>query len=403
MTPDRPDTTEGTERGEISPRGFPRLRFGLPSISLFSGGFGLDLGLERAGFHVRVCVEKSRECVSTILANRPHLASAILNKDINDVSVDEILRTGKLRRGEVYLVAGGPPCQPFSTVGRRRSISSSEGKLFLRFLEIVWGIYPRAFIFENVRGILSAPIRHRRVPASQRAGRRASRRGELGTAWQFITRAFARELREGQPGGYRLHVWQMDASDYGVSQKRKRVFIVGVRGRQHLSKPRPTHQTRPSTLWKALARLKGRFERPTIDYLPYDKFRFKMFSTGQIQAGQNWRTLPVALQKKALGNGWADPGGKSGFCRRLAWDRPAPTITTDPAGRATNLCHPDKPRPLTVSECALIQGFPMSWKFIGRPSQQYTQIGNAVPVRLAQVIGRALMQSMQWTTSRKTS
>jgi DNA (cytosine-5)-methyltransferase 1 len=94
-----------------------------------------------------------------------------------------------------------------------------------------------------------------------------------------------------------------------------------------------------------------------------------------------------------MGKGFYATGGKVGFCRRLSWDKPSPTITTNPMGRATNLCHPEKPRPLTYKECALIQGFPENWEFFGKISQKYKQIGNAVPIRLAEVIGKTIIKA----------
>ena len=147
-------------------------KFSYPSVSLFTGAFGLDLGLEKAGFEIKACVEKDVNCVKTILANRPFLRDRIINDDINKVTAAKILNVSGLKRGEVFLVSGGPPCQPFSTVGRRESISSKEGNLFHKFLEIVWGIYPQYFVFENVKGILSAAIQHKPLNLRGKDGKR---------------------------------------------------------------------------------------------------------------------------------------------------------------------------------------------------------------------------------------
>jgi len=102
-------------------------KFNYPSVSLFTGAFGLDLGLEKAGFKIKACVEKDTNCVKTILANRPFLRDSVINEDINKVTAAMILDVSGLKRGQAFFVAGGPPCQPFSTVGRRKSISSKEG------------------------------------------------------------------------------------------------------------------------------------------------------------------------------------------------------------------------------------------------------------------------------------
>ncbi|MFH2068812.1 MAG: DNA cytosine methyltransferase [Candidatus Omnitrophota bacterium] len=366
-----------------------------PSISLFTGALGLDLGLEKAGFEIRACVEKDDSCTKTIIANRPSLRSRIINKDINKVSVQEILGVSGLKRGQAFLVAGGPPCQPFSTVGRRESISSDEGNLFHKFLEVVWGIYPQCFIFENVKGILSAAIQHKPLNLRGKDGKNLTRKEKLGSGWDFINKQFAKVLRQRKKNGYRLTVWELDATDFGAAQKRKRVFIVGTRRDCKLAIPKGLYVGRQRTLKDAIGGLDGKYERAGIDYFPYDKTRYKIFSENLVKAGENWTCLPVNLQKKVMGKGWYATGGKVGFCRRLSWDKPSPTITTNPMGRATNLCHPEKPRPLNYVECALLQGFPKGWKFEGSLSQKYKQIGNAVPVQLGAAIGKSILESLE--------
>lgn len=366
-----------------------------PAISLFSGAFGLDLGLEKAGFETRVCVEKDRQCCATILKNRPEMSETILNQDICSVTAKQLLKKAKLKRGEAFLVSGGPPCQPFSTVGRRKSISSDEGRLFEKFLEIVWGIYPKFFIFENVKGILSAAIQHKPLELRKKPGARISKKQKLGSGWDFINKQFVTKLKTGKKTGYSLHVWELDASEFGVPQKRKRVFIVGMRGAGILDRPEGKYKNRPVSIKSVIGHLNGHYENPGVDYLEYDQLRYKIFSKNLIKQGQNWTTLPRSLQKKVMGKGFYATGGKVGFCRRLSWNKPSPTITTNPMGRATNLCHPEKPRPLNYKECALIQGFPHNWEFVGSVSQKYKQIGNAVPIKLATVIGKTIIKAWQ--------
>ncbi len=368
------------------------------AISLFTGAYGLDLGLEKAGFKVCACVEKDPIAVQTILTNRPLLKGRVIQKDINDISVEEILKTAKLSRNRVTLVSGGPPCQPFSTVGARRSVSSGEGRLFEKFLDIVWGIRPDFFIFENVKGIMSAAIQHR--PISKRTSRHASmsKIESLGSAWDFICKSFDKKLRRGKKYGYNISIWELNAADFGAAQVRKRVFVVGAKGSHHLNKPEGKFVNKHLTIRIVIGGLDGKYERERIDFIPYDKSRYEIFSKEMIREGQNWKVLPIKWQKKLMGKGWYATGGKVGFCRRLSWNKPSPTITTNPAGRATNLCHPDKPRPLTYQECALIQSFPLAWKFAGSLTHKYRQIGNAVPVQLGYAIGRELCVSLKNNT-----
>ena len=138
------------------------------SISLFTGAGGLDIGIEQAGFHIVSTVEKDPDSAKTIALNRAYLKSAV-PRDIQKISALFLLEEGgnvinlgrPLYPGEVDLVTGGPPCQPFSTAGKRGSVIDPRGSLFMDFIRIVEQVQPRFFVMENVRGLLSAPIRHR--------------------------------------------------------------------------------------------------------------------------------------------------------------------------------------------------------------------------------------------------
>ena len=110
-----------------------------------------------------------------------------------------------------------------------------------------------------------------------------------------------------------------------------------------------------------------------------------------LKAGQNWRNLPEEIQEAAMGKSYHLGGGKTGFYRRLSWQKPAPTLVTRPNMPATDLCHPSKLRPLSVQEYKVIQQFPKDWKFSGAVIEQYRQIGNAVPVEMGFVAGKTIM------------
>ena len=173
------------------------------------------------------------------------------------------------------------------------------------------------------------------------------------------------------------------------------MFIVGIRANCQLHKPKGSHVGKPRVLKDVIGKQNGKYEQPGKDYFPYDKIRSKIFRENLVKAGENWTSLPINLQKKVMGKGWYATGGKVGFCRRLSWCKPSPTITTNPTGRATNLCHPEKPRPLNYVECALLQGFPKGWRFEGSLSQKYKQIGNAVPVQFGTAIGKSILESLE--------
>ena len=126
-----------------------------PSISLFSGAMGLDIGLGQSGIDIRIGQDFDRSCVETMLANRhPSLCG-----DIRGISPDQLLEAARLKVGETFLLCGGPPCQPFSTAGKRLGINDPRGSLFMEFIRMIDAIRPRFFVMENVKGLMSAPLR----------------------------------------------------------------------------------------------------------------------------------------------------------------------------------------------------------------------------------------------------
>ena len=127
----------------------------LNAISLFSGAMGLDLGLEKAGIDIRLCVEMNKYAVSTIRQNKD---IPVIDRDITTVSSSELLKTSGLNHNELDLLVGGPPCQAFSTAGARRGLNDFRGNVIIQYLRIVSELQPKYFILENVRGILSAKL-----------------------------------------------------------------------------------------------------------------------------------------------------------------------------------------------------------------------------------------------------
>jgi len=153
---DRSQPNSATEQPKGSAPGSTK---NAPMISLFAGALGLDLGLESAGFDLRAAVEVNRWAVETIEMNRPDVD--VIDRRIEDVRTDEILKRAGLQAGEALVVAAGPSCQTFSTAGHRRSVGDDRGWLFKHFLRVVTEGRPRFFVMENVRGVLSAAVQHR--------------------------------------------------------------------------------------------------------------------------------------------------------------------------------------------------------------------------------------------------
>ena len=221
----------------------------LISISLFTGAFGLDLGLEKAGFNTVSVVEKDSDSTKTIAINRPNLAESAIPRDIRDVDASQLLKEGgkvlnlgrSLKPEEVDLISGGPPCQPFSTAGKRLSIGDPRGSLFKEFIRIVKEIQPRFFLMENVRGLLSAPIQHR--PHNQRgANYPPLTPNEMpGAALKII-------LSEIESIGYKVAYKLLQAANYGVPQTRLRVFFIASRDHEKITFPEINYKEKKTIL-----------------------------------------------------------------------------------------------------------------------------------------------------------
>ncbi|MEQ8753613.1 MAG: DNA cytosine methyltransferase [Coleofasciculus sp. G1-WW12-02] len=366
------------------------------SISLFSGAFGLDLGLELAGFHTVSVVEKERDAAKTIALNRPHLHESAIPRSIDTISTQDLLLEGgrvldlgrALRPNEVDLVVGGPPCQPFSTAGKRASVLDPRGSLFMEFVRVVRDIQPRFFLMENVKGLLSAAIRHR--PINQRGTYYPPLEPEemRGAALKVV-------LAEMHELGYHLVYNLLEAANYGIPQNRERVVFIGSRDGESVTFPLATHCKggRDLPKWRTLKDALTDLVEQQPEFTPYSEKRLKYLRL--LKAGQNWRYLPDNLKEEAMGGAYKSGGGKVGFYRRLSWDKPSPTVTTSPQQKATDMCHPVELRPLSVRECARIQTFPDDWIFYGSITSKYKQIGNAVPVLLAKEIGDYLYSLIQ--------
>lgn len=343
-------------------------------LSLFSGAMGLDLGLEAAGFETVAYVENEKNCVATIKTNRP---DAFIYEDITQVEAKDILKDLGLRVGEIDLLAGGPPCQAFSTAGRRKSLEDFRGNLIVRYLEYVKAIKPKYFILENVRGLLSAKLANTPPEYSEYKNIEDT----PGSVLYFLAREFEKQ-------GYKISFSLFDASYYEVPQKRERFVMFGTRASESVSIPKPISIDEPKTLRDAI----GDISHIKHDYIELRGIAKKYLS--MLKPGQYWKNLPDELQKEAMGKSYFLGGGKTGFYRRLSWDKPSPTLVTHPTMPATMLAHPDELRPLSIQEYARIQQFPDSWVFAGKITDIYKQIGNAVPVGLGKVVGDAVVAHM---------
>jgi len=256
------------------------------------------------------------------------------------------------------------------------------------FIRVVAEVQPRFFVMENVRGLLSAAIRHRPIAERGKDYRQLEPDEIQGSALQVV-------LAEMDKVGYSVVYRLLEAADYGVPQNRQRLVFIGSRDKELLTFPLPTHSGNGVKLpkWRTFRDAVAELVDEQPEFVPYSESRLKYLRL--LRSGQNWRYLPDELKQEAMGGAYRSGGGKVGFYRRLAWDKPSPTVTTSPHQKATDMCHPEELRPLSVAECARVQAFPSDWLFYGSVTSKYRQIGNAVPVLLARAIGDYLSKSIR--------
>lgn len=354
------------------------------ALSFFSGAMGLDIGLEKAGFQTLLASEIDKACRKTILKNRPNIA---LIGDISNYTPSQIRFVSGLEpNDEIDLVVGGPPCQAFSTAGKRKGFEDDRGNVFLTYIDMIIGLNPRFAVIENVRGLLSAPLNH--IPHKDRLGNEIDfdERNLSGGALNFV-------LDRLRNSGFSVSFNLYNSANFGTPQKRERVIIICSRDTEKLPHLEPTHSENGEFGLKKWLTFKDAVQdlnNLEHEHLNFPEKRLKYYRI--LSAGQNWRNLPINMQMEAMGASFYSGGGKTGFLRRLAWDEPSPTLVTHPAMPATDLCHPSENRPLSVQEYKRIQQFPDDWEITGTLLEKYKQIGNAVPVGLGYALGKHLIK-----------
>ena len=360
----------------------------LSSLSFFSGCMGLDLGLEIAGIKHLLFCENDPTCIKTISNNRPKIP---IIDDILKYNSKEIRSIAGLKQNESPdLIVGGPPCQAFSTAGKRKSFKDPRGNVFLYFVKTILELTPKYFVIENVRGLLSAALKHR--PLNQRGAEHPQLTEEEipGGALNYI-------LNQLKTGGYDISFNLYNSANYGVPQIRERVIMIGSLTGGRVPYLKPTHSASGENglkKWETFREATKGLKEKDMESIKFPDKRLKYYRL--LKAGQNWRDLPnEKLKKEALGNSFHAGGGKTGFLRRLAWDKPSPTVVTHPAMPATDLCHPKINRPLSVQEYKRIQQFPDNWELAGTTIQKFKQLGNAVPLGLGQATGETIIDHIQ--------
>jgi DNA (cytosine-5)-methyltransferase 1 len=319
-------------------------------IEVFAGCGGLSTGLTEAGWSPLLLIDNDRSCIDTLRSNK--CGAIVLQKDVKTLNLTDY-------KGKVPLLAGGIPCQAFSQAGLRRGTNDPRGNLFQEFARLITECEPHMFLIENVVGLLTH---------------------DKGNTFRAILSLLL-------PETYVTSHSVLNAHDYEVAQKRKRVFIVGRRKDLFVN---ATEFKFPDPLQHKLNLRDVLADCPYSRGIGYTEEKQKVMEL--IPPGGCWVDLPPDVQRQYMGGSFTSGGGKRGMAKRLSWNEPSLTLTTSPCQKQTERCHPEETRPLTVREYARIQSFPDEYIFAGSMMSQYRQIGNAVPVRLAYHIGAQLLR-----------
>jgi DNA (cytosine-5)-methyltransferase 1 len=336
-------------------------------ISLFSGGGGIDCGLAAAGFETALSVDMDETCAASLRANR---CGEVLSTDIARISSARLLAAAGARRGEIDLLAAGPPCQPFSKSANWRygsplGLDDPRSQTIMHMMRIIEDVLPRVIFIENVPGFAGKGA-HAGVKAIEARLRRINKKHGV---------------------AYSLSAALIDAADFGVPQHRRRLMIVVDRAGRTFAMPKPSHGQHDSddlkphvTAWDAIGDLGLRSTPQELqvrgrwaDLLP------------SIPEGENY------LWHTDRGSGVPLFGYRTrywSFLLKLAKARPAWTLPANPSQNSGPFHW--KNRLLSAQEMGRLQSFPDSWQLSGNRAQQVRQLGNAVPPLLAEVMGRQI-------------
>jgi DNA (cytosine-5)-methyltransferase 1 len=451
-------------------------------ISLFAGAGGLDIGLEMAGFTTQAInelephacetlrqnkhlsqlspdkfdtwfdVQMQQRCYSNISTTakqqlRTQLRQAVgqhqflqhaqvLEGDIRGISSTQLLQAAHLQKGEPTLVAGGPPCQPFSRAGKRETVETDDGKLFLEFVRVVQETQPRWFLFENVKGLMQSrtlvpyircpsclnstpmPFRHR----SQALTGALTSASCPKCAYQECpvevedVRGGSLDivLHEFRNIGYTCYHQLLNAADYGVPQSRERLIIVGSRDGEAFKFPPPTHCERKQLDNHVNSRQLDLLSGVSSSLRPWTTVQDVLRQQGHPEFGQLDIAKAVIWVKNVV-----RPHDEPVY---WSLNRPSPTVGAHQAAKLALAPdgvppeqlvrqqwhvrgHRQKDLPpvdvkhayLSDTELLTLQTFPADWYLYGTRMQRAFQIGNAVPPRLAQAVGQAILQACERT------
>jgi DNA (cytosine-5)-methyltransferase 1 len=317
-------------------------------ISCFAGGGGSSLGYQMAGYRELLATDWDARSIDTLQLNFPDLP--VWQGDIVDLSVAQVREITELEKGELSVLDGSPPCQGFSTAGKRL-FADSRNTLFREFVRLLRGLQPQCFVMENVSGMVRGKMRL----------------------------VFAECLKELKASGYRVAARVLDAMYFSVPQHRRRLIFIGVREDLAIDPTHPVATSWPIPVRVALdaAQLCGAQEGDAPAPVLSDVY------------GQLWPNVrPGRSAVHVIGKGFSS-------CVKPHPDRPCPTLMKTQTGRGfATTVHPTERRALSVREAALIGSYPPQFRFTGSYQEQWGRIGNSVPPLLMRSIAMHLRTSV---------
>lgn len=356
----------------------------MQAVELCAGAGGLSCGLAASGIDVIAAVEWNEYCAATYRANFPH--TSVIERDLAVVQGGDLLRRIGLRKGQLDALVAGLPCQGFSESNRRTRVATNpKNQLYQHVLKLLEELEPRWFLLENVAGLTTL---------------------ESG-------RFLGRMLDDFRERGYEVQWATLNAKAFGVPQHRRRTFVVGNGDNKDFSFPegdtgegvtvRDAIEDLPAlqngagvdTLnygkeWVAAGTYAQSRREPTVDAVSGNQVsrntKRVLERYEHIGPGQNWQAIPRRLMRN-----YANLSGcHTGIYYRLEWDTESKVIGNF---RKNMLIHPSQNRGLSVREAARLQSFPDAHVFVGPLNDRQQQVGDAVPPRLAEAVGAALLQS----------
>lgn len=317
-------------------------------ISTFAGCGGSSLGYQLAGFQELLAVEWDDNAVETFKANFPDVP--IYHGDITKLSSDECMRLAEIRSGELDVLDGSPPCQGFSTSGKRK-YNDPRNSLFKEFARLVKDIQPRVFVMENVTGMIKG----------------------------YMKQAYLQIVKTLREGGYKVRGEVMNAMYFDVPQRRERVIIIGTRNDLIIEPSHPRPKTKPLTVYEAFSDVHNR----TFCNTDYSKHRRGKYRLSEL----------IRLMKQGeSASKYLDAGGFSMV--RLDGKKPSPTLQKVFPGSNINVVHPVENRQITIEEAKRLASFPDDFIFLGSYREQWARIGNSVPPNLMKAIAEHIRKEI---------